>query len=511
VQRISDHTARIAGIALAIGLSAWFVRFLWSFDYLPGTDAYYYALQAQSLLENGKLKVPDHGAIHHAVAAIASFGMPVEIALRVMLTVVFALYQAGMAWLFLRGNQQARPAAALLWVFSGSMLAFHAIEFPALSLGVATLPMWFCLAIRATGRRMLALAGLLAAGVFAHPAAAALAVIFAVTMAAGSRQVRERLSGIRSAKRFALVCAGCVVLMIMAAIWYTGLGLRLASLRPGPPAMLGLALAGGIPIEIRVTTLAFWLLLLALLVGCRRIYPRRWLFLSVAALALPLWPDRFTGLESLGGRLSLLFILIALPLLTAVWSELAETNGLPSWTRAAWMQRSIALAAAIAVVFLPLRAQSSRGLLMADDYGSYERVVASLRDVPIPMLIAHRGLDFFYSYRLRRDAFHFDPEPDWNQVEIWRVAARITPEELAYYSPPECAWGKTARLIRGTQYVLVREDCWQKFRSQLKKPDNPDLYAEVWEDVENPSQPRPSFLRARRRLSVSPGVKEEPR
>jgi len=38
------------------------------------------------------------------------------------------------------------------------------------------------------------------------------------------------------------------------------------------------------------------------------------------------------------------------------------------------------------------------------------------------MPIAHRGLDFFYIYRLPRDAFHFDPEPGWKRDDIWRVA-----------------------------------------------------------------------------------------
>jgi hypothetical protein len=47
--------------------------------------------------------------------------------------------------------------------------------------------------------------------------------------------------------------------------------------------------------------------------------------------------------------------------------------------------------------------------------------------------------------------------------------------------------------------LLVREDCWENLRARLNPIDNPDLYTEVWENVENPSQPRPAFLRARHR------------
>jgi hypothetical protein len=125
--------------------------------------------------------------------------------------------------------------------------------------------------------------------------------------------------------------------------------------------------------------------------------------------------------------------------------------------------------------------------------------VAALGEAKIPMLIANRSLDFFYSYRLRRDAFHFDPEPNWNRAEIWRVAARIAPEEVAYYSPPTCPWGETAKLVRGTDYVLVREDCWEQLRAQLNPNDDPDLYSEVWDNMESPSRARPAFRRSRYR------------
>jgi hypothetical protein len=134
---------------------------------------------------------------------------------------------------------------------------------------------------------------------------------------------------------------------------------------------------------------------------------------------------------------------------------------------------------------------------MSDDYAAYEKVVTALGKTDIPLLIAHRGLDFFYSYRLRRDAFHFDPEPEWKRTEIWRVAMRITPEEVAFYSPPSCPWGQTATTIPGTDYLLVREDCWEQLRARIPQSENPDLYVEVWENMENPSQPRPAFLRAR--------------
>jgi hypothetical protein len=67
-------------------------------------------------------------------------------------------------------------------------------------------------------------------------------------------------------------------------------------------------------------------------------------------------------------------------------------------------------------------------------------------------LIAHCGLDFFYTYRLKRNAFHFDPQPEWNRSQTWRIAAQITPEGDGLLLT---CWRRC--------YLLVREDCWKSF------------------------------------------------
>jgi hypothetical protein len=223
----------------------------------------------------------------------------------------------------------------------------------------------------------------------------------------------------------------------------------------------------------------------------------KWRYLVAATLFIPFWPDREIGLFGMGGRFAILFVFLAIPLIVVIWDEIGDQSKLFSWLRTSYTTWCLALVAFGVAFVLPLRLNGYSMLLMCDDYASYERVVAALSHDDIPMLIAHRGLDFFYSYQLRRDAFHFDPEPSWKRAEIWRVAIRITPEEVAYYSPPSCLWGETARTIPDTAYLLVREDCWEQLRARLTRADNPDLYIEVWEDPENPSQPRPGFLRSR--------------
>jgi hypothetical protein len=481
--------------ALATALVAFFVHELWGFAYLPGTDAYYYALQAQSLLDTGHLKVADHGVVHYLVASLAWLGLPVEAAFRAILTAIFTLYQLGMLLLVLRLRKQAQPVAALLWALSSPLIAFHTIEFPSLTLGLATLPFWFWLVLKRSRKWIYWLGALLAVSALVHSAAAALALLFAATVVLMAAQAKEELR-----KRFHLftpVVVGCICLVIASAVTFLSIKTRLATLRPGWPSLISLANSADVPHEMSLTIVAAWLLVAVSFIVNWKTGPGRWTLFTGAALALPLWPDHHSGLDGIGGRLSLLFVLVALPLLAVLSNGLAENSRIVSFGSRPAAQRLVAVALLIAIALTPFRLHAYDSLLMAEDYAAYERVVAALRDADVPMLIAHRGLDFFYSYRLRRDAFHFDPEPEWNRKEIWRVATRITPEEVAYYSPPGCRWGETGKMIRETNYVLVREDCWEQLRAQVTRDDNPDLYTEIWESSENPSQKRPDFLRAR--------------
>src|SRR6516165_9355721 len=112
VLRLSSREGLVVAVAvLAATFVALFIRFISAFAYLPGTDAYYCALQAQSVLDFGHLKVPDHGAIPYLVAGLARLGLTVEAAFRVVISGFFALYQLGMLFLVLRLKGWAQPFA----------------------------------------------------------------------------------------------------------------------------------------------------------------------------------------------------------------------------------------------------------------------------------------------------------------------------------------------------------------------------------------------------------------
>jgi hypothetical protein len=491
---------RSAGaVVVLLVVVGYFSYYLHRFTYLPGADAYYYALQTQSLLDSGHLKVPDGAVLCFVIAGVSRLGFSIETSFRLALAAIYAVYNLGLLMIVLRLRAKAQPLAALLWILASVVIFFHTVEFPQLSLGLAFIPIWFWLLTSAFKGRLIWLAGLLLACAFVHPAAAVVGLLFAITIALGPTAAPEQAARPISIRTWVAGAILIAALLVGGAARWPGSAQRFSSIVPGPPTLFGFAMAVGVPYDLKVVVLFLWAILLLLLPSCLPDVSRRWRYLLLATLALPLFPTHDASLFGLGGRLAGIFVFLALPLVIQVLNTMREGRKLFVWATMPGTVSCLGILLVAAIATVPIRLTGYLGLLAVSDYPEFEKVVSVLGREDIPMLIAHRGLDFFYSYRLRRDAFHFDPEPNWNRAEIWRVAVRVTPEELVYYSPASCVWGETAKWIGDTQYLLVREDCWEQLRVRLNPQDNPDLYTEVWEDMENPSQPRPAFLRARHR------------
>ena len=497
----SSHLLRPFGLVTLLTLPlGYFLYFLAHFRYLPGADAYYYALQTQSLLDSGHLKVPDTPVIYYLLASLCRAGLPVEVSFKIVLTAIYALYNAGLSALIIRLKYATWPIAVMLSIFGTSVVAFHTVEFPRLSLGLATVPIWFLLLVGAKKGRLLWLALMLVGCSVLHEVLPFLVLTFVLTVAMGRIRVALPWTEVFSAKRLMVALLSCVLFAFAIATIWPGFALRVTSLRFGIPGLASFFRnENSAPTDLKVVVLTEWLLLALLLLFNLQRSSTKWRYLTVATLGIPLWPGGDPSLFGLSGRLAVLFVFLATPLAIILWDEMSDQN--LSFLRTMYAEWILALAVIGMTVILPVRLNTYRTLLASYDYSSYEQVVADLRHDQIFMLIAQRGLDFFYSYRLRRDAFHFDPEPGWERTNVWRVALRVTPEEMAYYSPTSCLWGETARAISGTDYLLVREDCWEQFRANVSPKDNPDLYIEVWEDSENPSQTRPEFLRTKHRGS----------
>lgn len=485
---------RAIPVALLLAGIAWFWHYLGSFACLPGTDAYYYALQAQSILDSGHLKVPGNGVLYYAIALIAWFGVSIDAAFRIVLTAVFMLVLAALWYHATRMRSELQPFALALTGIAAPVMAFHAIEFPRLTLGLAVIPILLSLAAEERALRNPLLWLTLAASSLLHPLVAVLGGLLVGGILLTAGWSRYRVGGRAASGKFVLVAAPAVAFAILMSVVWPGLGLRLASMSAGSPGLPAVLAAAGLPVDLKLSVLLMWALL-AVLAVYHAVHGRgRFRYLPLAVSGLALWPNAGTSFVGMGGRLALATVFIAIPVLLIILDEGGRRGDRPPPWFARVLPKSAVLAALLLLVF-PLRVGGYHELLSANDYDQYAKVVAFLQTRNIPMLIAHRGLDFYYTYRLKRDAFHFDPEPDWDPHGIWRVSLRVTPEELVFYAPAACLWGDTAMQIRGTSLLLVREDCWERFRAAISSYQNPDLYQQVWQDAENPSRQRPAFLR----------------
>src|SRR6516162_9659145 len=92
----------IAAGTVVLVQAACFVYFLNRFSYLPGADAYYYAVQTQSLVDFGHLKVADGGMLYYFLAALCRCGIPIAMAFKAALAAIFCVYNLGVLLVVLR-------------------------------------------------------------------------------------------------------------------------------------------------------------------------------------------------------------------------------------------------------------------------------------------------------------------------------------------------------------------------------------------------------------------------
>ena len=128
------------------------------------------------------------------------------------------------------------------------------------------------------------------------------------------------------------------------------------------------------------------------------------------------------------------------------------------------------------------------------DNALYEQVTAAVAVHRPEMLIAHRGLNFYYQYRTMGEAFPYKPEPHWPRERVWRVTYGIKPAEFAYYLPPESLWNSSFLFDLPDQYALIREDRWEAFRRGVEGSGDEELKDRVLRLWLNPNEPRPAFL-----------------
>jgi hypothetical protein len=187
---------------------------------------------------------------------------------------------------------------------------------------------------------------------------------------------------------------------------------------------------------------------------------------------LPFWNMAGAGM---GFRLALAGAPFALLLLSLAAARAAAAR--PWWVRA-----GLVLAAA-----LPLAFSFSAYRPQADPpYARYEKLLATFTLPPGSVLLCHRGLNLFYSYRTGNEGLSYIPDFPVAQEKLWRLAAHVDGDALAR------AAGRERVLVRPLRwpYLLVREDVWRRWRAGLSAEERA-----FTENSWNPYLKKPWYLR----------------
>jgi len=257
--------------------------------------------------------------------------------------------------------------------------------------------------------------------------------------------------------------------------------------RPGAPGFWLLLHRASLPLSLKVEWLA------SLSAASYLAWRGRWM--AMAFLLPTLVPADGKEVFGAGERWAVIYPMVLMAVAAFELGRLAPKVSASSWRRWAPVCGAALVIVSVSAFHCLAYAHPAR---LDPDYTVYEQIVKNLTNQDIPMLIAHRGLNFYYKYRLRRESFPFEPEDTWNHRRVWRLTYRITPAEMNYYLPASCRFGTgLVQMLSVPDYLLLREDCWDAFRDRVRLVDDDDLHARVFESWKNPSQKRPEFLYAK--------------
>ncbi|NLY89948.1 MAG: hypothetical protein GX085_10120 [Firmicutes bacterium] len=506
--------------------------------FLRGADAYYYALQARSLVEKGEMYIPDSSPFIPLLALTSQTGLTYEEAINLWIAIIQLLAALNLLLVWGLARRGGKGGAWVLplflgWAILSPAFFFTALEFPRYALGLALLPLW---PVAFVNRRFWFISiGAIVLSCMLHRAAIGLlGLAFA---GAGfffifKRRVWRNLAGMATdPERKRIIATAGVGAGVFLAVFFlfvltkTGhfswLDLARFDWQKLQPAWLTFFQREAIPLVLKVEVF-----LSLLITGGTLTYivynavAKRKLLTLASWLWLPfffsiiLFPLGSTEIMGVAERFCL-----AVPWVTVIFlfpfflDARGEESRLVRSSRekvmrsrrkvissrgkkmaASLLTSGVLLLILLALIFPKDYLELVHPGHLDPDYQLYEEVTRILEEHEIPMLIAHRGLNFYYKYRTLREAFHYEPEDHWPKELIWRVVYGITPSEWVFYLPPYFLWdsGKLHTLVG--PYSLVREDGWVEFREAVRQSGDEYLQERVFSLWLNPAQKRPAFL-----------------
>jgi len=475
---------------LSLSLALFSLLLFWQFsqdEFLRGPDAYYYALQADYWATTGNVKIPDSSIVHRINGVLTRTGMGAETAVRTW--TCFSLLILGLlSGLTIRRSNTLLLAGLAGWLLLSPSLLFTAIEFSSLFSMLLVWPVvMYCLTRPKPYTLFAILPALLA--VFMHKAAIPLSSLICVLVLLENRSLifhRRKLVLMAMA-----VTVGIAGLYFLKSDHFHWLDLhRLGDWQNPSPGVVTLLNREAVPQAIKLELLgSIFLFLVAIAAYLKRNPHQRWSAYYAVALVIPAWiPFSADEVLGVGERYALLMPFLAV--LSVLMLASKQTIDVK-------LRHASLVPIGYLIFFLASfwRLSYSHPRYLDPDNRIYANVTQQIAQDNIPMLIAHRGLNFYYKFKTHKESFPYEPEPHWNKTHIWRLTYEITADEFTYHLPDACQWN--SGLIKSTNengYFLIREDCWAKFRETVHEDEDQYLYDRIWHYWRNPSKARPDFL-----------------
>lgn len=470
-------------------------RLLIGDPFLHGADAYYYALQVRSLVETGALRMADAAPLLPLMAWTARLGAGYEGAVALWAVLAQACCAGSLlaAALILRGRRGLGLGAVLFaWAVLSPVLTFTAIEFPKYALAMAFLPLW---PVGLHKPRYLPLSlGVILFSCANHRALVGVAGLAAIGLGL-TAVIMLKPKRVHVLLGAAGLAAAVAAALFLGRDYFSPADLARIDFRGLRPGLWTFLSREAIPAPLKLEAAAACAgSLFLLFTGKGRSWSaaagRAWGSLVMLAL-VPLGSVEVMGLAE---RLVLLLPVLALS--SIAFTKRSQADEKARAPRFRWIAPPLLTSVLVLSALHPAwHLNLAHPVRLDPDYALYDRVTSELMQRDIPMLIAHRSLNFYYKYKTLRDSFLYEPEPHWPSERIWRAARGIEPAEWAHYLPDDCLWGSGKLFALPGPYDLVREDAWRVFRAGVAGSGDEELIDRVWNSWLNPSQPRPGFLR----------------
>ena len=449
---------------------------LFSFQFLIGFDAYYYALQSKEWFQTGKVLIPDPSIIHRIIGAMQYTGIAAETAFKYWLTISYALF-CFTYWIGVKSIKSNIKVILVSFLLLSPSIILICIEFPKTFLLMSLFNL--TIYILNKNKNHLWLIPICLGSIVLHKMGIVLSFLFCFGYIGTKKNILKK---VKENYFFVLIIVifGIILLYLNIATQFNRVDFTYVI-----PGLVSLLKNPSFNFILKCE-FVFYIFILTLLVF--KLKPSLdELIITLSLLSSIFIPALGSEGFNIGARFALLcpyICLLGFSLILKKYDVKVEKK---------WFITVIC----IALILIPFRLYWSYPNKNQQHYKKYDELIYSMKQVVVPeMLIAYKNFHLYYKFKTGNESFSFEPESHWDKSRIWRLVVEVNRSQFFYYLSNE-ELSQSSIYSLGNKHTLIREDLYQLFKSKVKKENNKDLYLLLQDHAKNPAQKRPAFLLAK--------------